>query len=128
MWGCNNVCVSVSDGGVFVCRAGAYLLTAAVLAAFSSACCCKTFRLTFHAEIKIAAELERKPVQREEIKAGSVSSALLRGDKIQVALCRSHAGRRSHFFSHEASRGLISTRSFFFVIGMSGEKKNEDYK
>lgn len=27
------------------------------------------------------------------------------------------------FFSHEASGGLISTRSYFFVIGMSGEKK-----
>lgn len=42
---------------MFVGRAGAYLLTAAVLAAFSSACCCKTFRLTFHAEIKIADKL-----------------------------------------------------------------------
>lgn len=70
--------------GVFVGRAGAYLLTAAVLAAFSSACCCKTFRLTFHAEIKIADELERKPMQREEIKASSVSSVLQRDDGIKV--------------------------------------------
>ena len=50
------VCVSVC----VVVRAGAYLLTAAALAAFSSACCCRTFRLTFHAEIKIADELEKE--------------------------------------------------------------------
>lgn len=54
-WLGNKVCV-FPNGGVFVCRAGAYLLTAAVLAAFSSACCCKTFRLTFHAEIKYSGQ------------------------------------------------------------------------
>lgn len=57
----------------------AYLLTAAVLAAFSSACCCKTFRLTFHAEIKIADELERKPIQRRKIKADIVSLVFFSG-------------------------------------------------
>lgn len=61
---------------MFGCGAGAYLLTAAALAAFSSACCCKTFRWTFHAEIKIADKLERKPAQGEEIRASSGSSAL----------------------------------------------------
>lgn len=66
--------------GVLGCRAGAYLLTAAVLAAFSSACCCETFRWTFHAEIKIADELERKPAQGDEIRASSRSLGSSAGD------------------------------------------------
>lgn len=55
-------------------RAGAYLMTAAALAAFSSACCCKSFHLTFHAENKIADEPRRKPMLRDQITASSVSS------------------------------------------------------
>lgn len=47
--GGNRECVCVSD---LLERAGAYLLTAAVLAAFSSACCYKSFHLTFHADQK----------------------------------------------------------------------------
>lgn len=67
------VCVCVC---VFMQRAGAYLMTAAALAAFSSACCCKSFHLTFHAENKIADEPRKKPMLRDQITASSVSSAL----------------------------------------------------
>lgn len=58
--GCRGVCVWVCVCMcVFIGRAGAYLMTAAALAAFSSACCCKSFHLTFHAENKIADEPRR---------------------------------------------------------------------
>lgn len=99
---CACLCVVLGPGGggswVFMGRAGAYLLTAAVLAAFSSAYCCKSFHLTFHAEIKIAAKPGRKPMQRDETKACSVSSTL-RDDSLK---CRSLAGLEKVFFFIDA--------------------------
>ena len=82
---CARECACEKEGSVCVCvcvcvcvvRAGAYLLTAAALAAFSSACCCRTFRLTFHAEIKIADELEKE--------TGATGGE--EGEKIRVKVC-----------------------------------------
>lgn len=65
------VCMCVR---VFMQRA--YLMTAAALAAFFSACCCKSFHLTFHAENKIADVPRRKSMLRDQITASSVSSTL----------------------------------------------------
>lgn len=92
--------------GVFGCRAGAYLLTAAVLAAFSSACCCETFRWTFHAEIKIADELERKPAQGDEIRASSGSLGSSAGD--------------------DAEEMFLRFILIVVIIGLSGEENDAD--
>lgn len=105
---CVFVCGFRAGGGgswVFMGRAGAYLLTVAALAAFSSAYCCKSFHLTFHAEIKIADELGRKPMQRDETKACSVSSTL-RDDSLK---CRSLAGLEKSLFYRCEVACLIST-------------------
>lgn len=92
--------------GVFGCRAGAYLLTAAVLAAFSSACCCETFRWTFHAEIKIADELKRKPAQGDEIRASSGSLGSSAGD--------------------DAEEMFLRFILIVVIIGLSGEENDAD--
>lgn len=122
--GWNKMCLLLKRGVCLQSCGGSYLLTVAVLAAFSSACCCKTFRLTFHAEIKIADKLERKPVQREEIKASSVSTVLRLVDRISVWIPR--RVKKSLFF-WLMQVGIHSLRvSVPFIMGMSGEN-NEDY-
>lgn len=108
---------------MFVGRAGAYLLTAAVLAAFSSACCCKTFRLTFHAEIKIADKLgeETGATGGDNKKKNKQPAAFPRFffSGMTESKCRSLAGVEKSFLI-DASGGLISADHF--RLDMSAEK------
>lgn len=98
---------SSGEGGNCVCvfMQRAYLMTAAALAAFSSACCCKSFHLTFHAENEKADEPRRKPTLRDQITASSVSATL----EAASLKCRSPARvKKSCFLSDLEAESSIS--------------------
>lgn len=119
---CVWVCVCMC---VFIGRAGAYLMTAAALAAFSSACCCKSFHLTFHAENKIADEPRRN--RCNQIKSQPAACPRLFGLLLKSVDPRRGWKSLYYFLNRRGSGALGSVAADHLEISVPAGEKEINY-